>query len=83
MPNNETYRLRRFAGGGGCKQEVDSITYGLTAHEAAFLRAYRRLPQTEQGYIDGIVPGWEELTEFARRNALEWQKRQGEEDKQK
>ena len=63
--------------------EGETAPYELTKPEAAFLRAYRKLPRTEQGYIDGIVPGWEELTEFARRNVLEWQKRQGEADKQK
>ena len=63
--------------------EGETAPYELTKPEAAFLRAYRKLPQMEQGYVDGIVPGWGELTEFARRNALEWQKRQGEADKQK
>ena len=63
--------------------EGDILPYELTKQEAAFLRAYRKLPQTEQGYIDGIVPGWGEQTEFARRNVLEWQKRQGEADNQK
>ena len=59
------------------------MAYELTTREAALIEAYRKLPQTEQGYIDGIVPGWGELTEFAQRNVLEWQKRQGEADKQK
>ena len=63
--------------------EGDTVPYELTKQEATFLRAYRKLPQTEQGYIDGIVPGWMELTGLARRNVLEWEQKQGDVDKQK
>ena len=63
--------------------EGDTVPYELTKQEATFLRAYRKLPQVEQRYIGGIVPGWGELTEFAWQNVLEWRKRQENEDKQK
>ena len=63
--------------------EGETAPYELAKQEAAFLRAYRKLPQVEQRYIDGIVPGWGELTEFAWQNVLEWRKRQENEDKQK
>lgn len=63
--------------------EGDPVTYELTKQEAALVRAYRKLPQTEQGYVNRIVPSLVQMIEIVRKTGAEWERKQEDTDEQK